>query len=211
MAAAFIAWRRLSWRDALEKLGPSTLSLMILGSSFLLVETSVERWIVSLLFVGTILLVLELLFLLAHDAAHYPVNGLSRVNLTLVPVGGFYLAFTLTGLLTFIRIPWWMSMSGFAFYTAIVYWLTCHPTADHYHHRRWFLFGGCVGLHVGLLTLLLPVGMAVQGALAALLLAFPLRVRRYAFQPVPSSHLALAEGAMGGVAFFSLLLVSRWA
>ena len=211
IAASLIAWKRLSFRDTFEKMGPSTLTLCVIGLGFLLVETPLERWIVSAMLVGTVLLVLELLFLLAHDAARYPVNGLSRVNITLVPVGAFYLAFTVTGLLTFIRIPWWMSLSVFSFYAAMVFWLTCHPMADHRHRRRWFLFGGFIGAHVGLLTLLLPLGMAVQGAIAAFLLAFPLRVRRYGFQPIPSSRLALAESVTGMVCFFFLLLVSRWA
>ena len=211
VSAWAIAWKRLSWRDGLEKLGPSTLTIAILGLSFLLVESPLERWILSGLFIGTILLVLELLFLMTHDAARYPVNGLSRVNITLVPIGAFYLAFTMTGLLTFIRIAWIVPILSFACYAAFMFWFTCHPMADRAHRHRWLLLGGCIGAQVGLLTILLPVGMAVQGAIAAFLLAFPLRIRRYGFQPLPPTRLALAETVIGAGCFFCLLLVSRWA
>ncbi len=211
VTATLIGWKRLTIWEMLEKLSPSVLTLSAIALSFLLMESSFERLLISTIFIGAMLLVLELLFLLAHDAPHYPVNGLSRVNITLVPVGAFYLAFTMAGLLTFIRIPWWVSLVTFALYTSLVYWFTCHPMADYVHRRRWLMFGGCVGVHIGLLTILMPVGMAVHGAIAAFLVAFPLRVRRYAFQPVPSRRLAMTESILGLVGLFSLLLVSRWA
>ncbi len=210
-AVSLMAWRRLSVRDVCEKFGPSTLSLGVFGMSFLLVETPFERWVLSILLVGSLLLILELLFLLTHDAARYPVNGLSRVNLTLVPIGAFYLMFTLSGLLTFIRIPWWVAIGMCMTYASLVFFLTCHPMADVSHRRRWFLLGGCVGAHMGILAIVLPVGMAVQGAIGAFLLSFPLRVRRYAFEPVPSARLAWVESTSAIIGFSCLLLVSRWA
>jgi hypothetical protein len=211
VACITLSWKRLGILDAIEKMLPSALALLAMSLGFLIVEFDIQRWIMTIALGGLSLLVMELLFLLTRDGAKYPVNGLSRVNVTLVPVTTFFLASTLNALYVFLRWPWWSVLVGCTLLGAMAYGLTAHPTADRRHRRRWGWLGGAVGAHAGLLTALLPVSILVQGALAALLVAVPLRVRRYAYQPVPSRRHAWVEGGLSIVAFIALLATSRWA
>lgn len=205
-----LSWNHLGFWEALEKAVPSVISLTTLGFGFLMAESTFERVILTVLFAGVPLLTAELLFLLTRDPARYPVNGLSRVNLTLVPVAAFFLASTLNELWVFIRLPWWIGLSAFTMFGAALYAATAHPTADRLHRGRWAGLGGGIGLHLGILGLLLPISMAAHGALAALLLAFPLRVRRYAYQPVPSVMHVWTESILAIIFFVGLLVSSRW-
>jgi hypothetical protein len=210
LAVVILVWKRLSWRDAVEKTLPSFLTLMAIAFWVLLIETSIERLIILLLFVGIPYLVLELLFLLMYAPARYPVNGLSRVNIAFVPLTAFFLAATFDGLLVFLRLPWWVPVAVFTLVGGLLFLFTAHPTANRPHRWRWAVLGGIIGLHIGILELLLPVSMLVHGALGAFLLAFPLRLRRYAYQPVPSRRLAWSEGLLACLFFVGLLVVSRW-
>lgn len=210
-AILLIGWSRLSWSAGLEKMLPTVIALVILGFGFLVAEDSAERWTRTILFAGIPFLALELFFLAAFDPARYPVNGLSRLNLALVPFSAFFFTSTLNGLFVFVRIPWYTAPLGLMLFGAVFYFFTSHPTATDAQKRHWGWLGGLIGLHAGLLSLLLPVAMAVHGAIVALMIAFPLRLRRYAYQPVPSEKLAWAEGTLALVLFAGLLLVSRWA
>ncbi|HEU0051022.1 MAG TPA: hypothetical protein VFQ60_03125, partial [Patescibacteria group bacterium] len=148
LALSLLCFRRLSLRDALEKILPSVFVLISISLSFLLAEGAWEKWIVTGLFALIPFLVLELLFLLTFAPARYPVNGLSHVNVAFVPLGAFFLALAFDGLAVFLRIAPWMTLVAFMLFTAAAFYLTSHPTADHYHRRRWALLGGFVGLHV---------------------------------------------------------------
>jgi hypothetical protein len=72
------------------------------------------------------------------------------------------------------------------------------------------LLGGFVGLHAGIFNLLLPLAMTVHGALAALIFSVPLRMRRYAYDPVPSNTIAISEGVLAALCFGVLLFTARW-
>lgn len=214
-AIGFIGWRRISLGFLVEKMFPSLLAEAVMGGAFLLTENSLERWIVTGLFVGIPLLSLELFFLLVYDPSRYPVNGLSRLNLALLPVASFFLASTVSGLQVFLvdslHLPEWVWPVIFVLFGSVFYLLTAHPSAERAHRERWAWIGALVGLQVGLLGLLMPVGMAVHGAVAALIFSFPLRMRRYAYQPVPPPQLAWAEGVLAIGLFCALLFSSRWA
>jgi hypothetical protein len=67
-----------------------------------------------------------------------------------------------------------------------------------------------VGVHIGLLAWILPVGHGVYAALVALLLALPLRIRRYSYDPRPSRRHAWVESGLAAVFFFGILVSSRW-
>lgn len=209
-AAVWLGWGRISWVQGVEKLAPSVLTLVAVGCAFLMAETAPERWMLSLVATAMVTLVLELFFLLTHDPANYPVHGLSHVNIALVPVAAFFTAVTLNGLTTFVHASRWFPLAVFLFLGAFLYLATAHPTANRAHRHRWAWLGALVGLHVGLLTLFLPVAMAVHGTLAAFLFAFPLRVRRYAYHPTPSAGIAWSESIFGVIAFVAVLAMARW-
>lgn len=209
-ALVFVAWRKLPFFEAVEKLAPSALTLFILAFAFLLVEQNAEKIVVSLLFAFVPCLVLELLFLSVHDPARYPVNGLSRLNIAMIPIAAFYLGATLYGLKVFLRIPGWIVPAAFAALGGLLYYATSHPSADANHKRRWLALGGGLGLHVGFLGLLLPIGMMAHGALSALLLVFPLRLRRYAYQPYPTSGHAWTESLLAVLIFIAILATAQW-
>jgi len=210
-ATVWIGWRRLSVREAVEKMLPSVLAMAAFGLSLLLLEGAIARYTVTILFAGVSLLSLKLFFLLCWDPQRYPVNALSHVNVALVPLIAFFLGLSLNGLTIFVRLPWWAGVSVFGVTVAALYLVTSHPTADAAHRARWTALGLFVGIQSAILTQVLPGNMLVQGALAALLVALPLRMRRYAYEPKPSRRVAWFEGVLGAGAYMAILLLSRWA
>lgn len=206
-----LAYKRMVLMDAVGYGLPSTLTLVGLGGALLLADSSWERMIYSAAFVGIPLLVLELLYMLTSDPVRYPVNALSRINIALAPLAIFSMTESLVGVYVFAPLPWWCLLLVLCLVSAIFVFATSHPTADKRHRIRWTVIGAVIGLHAAVLGMILPVGMTVSGTLAAFLLAFPLRTRRYAFAPVPSRAHAWTEGALGSALVMALLLSARWA
>ena len=217
VAAFVIGWRKVSFTELVEKMTMPTIAFAALGLACLLAEHPLERGLLTALGAGIPLLSLELLFLYAYQPTRYPVNAISRLNLALVPLTAFFLAVGLIGLQVFLTDPAWeriadpITMGSFAALGAVLALITCHPTSDRAHRVRWTLFGALLGLHIGILCIILPVSLSVSGCIAALGIAAPLRARRYGHDPKPPKQLAWAEGAMAFVFFFTILLVSRWA
>ena len=118
---------------------------------------------------------------------------------------------SLAGVSIFLRAPWWLVPLALTTVSATLAFSTTHPTADPKHRRRWTLLGACAGLHAAALALFLPVGLLVHGAIAALMVAFPLRLRRYAFAPHPSRAHAWSESVIASVLLLGLLVSARWA
>jgi hypothetical protein len=211
VSAAAIAWKRVSWLELANSLCPTVLMLVGMGLTALHLETLLERQVLTGIFIVIPLLALELLFLLAFDPRRYPVNGFSRFNVALVPLCIAAAAFGLAGLVIFVQVPAWTVVIALALLSALLLFVTSHPTASPAQRRRWTLLGGLAGLHAGICVALLPVGLGVLAALAALMVGFVLRIRRYAYQPIPPRSLALGEGLSAGAAFLILLLTARWA
>ena len=210
-AFATLAAHKLSIRDTIGYMLPPLLAMIGIGASFLLAETWLQRFALSVLFIGLPFLVLELVYTLTSDPARYPVNALSRLNLALVPLVMFTIAGTLSGISIFLRAPWWFAPIVLVPSSALLAFATTHPTADARHRGRWTALGAFAGLHASAFALILPVGMMVQGSLAALLVAFPLRVRRYGFAPVPSRLHAWSETGIACLLLIGLLVSARWA
>lgn len=205
-----IAWRQLAWSSWIEKMVPSTLSLLAIGFAYLVTDAPEQRLVLSFLLAAVSFLALELLFLLVYDAEHYPVHGLSRLNIALVPLTVFFVSATWNGLSVFIHVPRAMIVIVMMGLGALLYLLTSHPTAEGVRHWGWGILGAIVGLHVAGLILFLPVQLVIHGALGALLFAIPLRFRRYSYQPVPPVQLAYAEAIFAGVCFFGVLFSTKW-
>ncbi|KAA0205892.1 hypothetical protein EDM68_04025 [Candidatus Uhrbacteria bacterium] len=209
-SAITLGWKRLSTRDLSAKMLTPAVTFVALALASLLAEQPGERLALTLLLAIVPGYALELLFLLAHQPTRYPVNGLSRLNLALVPLAAFCFAVGLVGMQIFIQLPKWITLGAFTGVGALLSFLTEHPSVERAVRVRWTAFGALLGLQVGMLAIVLPVGLEVIGALAAIAFAWPLRARRYGYEPKPPRSLAVAESAGAMVLFLAILLVSRW-
>lgn len=210
-ASVTLGWKRLGPKDLAEKMLMPGFAFVSLALASLMAEHTAERIALTTLLTVVPFYALELLYLLAHQPSRYPVNGLSRLNLALVPLAAFCVAVGLIGMQIFIRWPDWGTVLAFTAFGAAVARLTEHPTVGRAAALRWTVFGAVLGLHVGILAVVLPVGLEVTGSLAALAFAWPLRARRYSYEPKPPRRLAIAESAGAAALFVAILLVSRWA
>ncbi len=211
LAAVLIGAGRLAWKELMIKSTPSLLLLIAAMLAMLVIESPASKIALTVLFAGTPLLTLELLFLLAVDPGRYPVHGLSRLNVATVPVTTFLFAAALSGLRIYLQFDNLSIIALFTLFGAAIFALTSHHSSSHEQDRRWAMIGALVGFHAGFLVQVLPVGLPAQGLIAALIVSIPLRMRRYAFQPVPAKHVAVAEGTTAAVMLASILLLSRWA
>ncbi|MFO0764668.1 MAG: hypothetical protein U0487_01310 [Patescibacteria group bacterium] len=209
-SAALIGYKRLALREWIKVI-PPVMTFLIAGGAALLVESGLQQLFFSLFVGGLAYLTLELLYLLGHEPSKYPVHGLSRLNLALIPLGMFFLAMTLSGLQAFIRFPFWTSPFFGVIYGVVTFACTAHHASDRDQDRRWVLMGVLVGAHAGILAMLLPLDVIASGVIAALLFALPFRARRYAHEPKPKKQSAIIESSLFLACFLAVILFSRWA
>jgi len=210
LAAAIIGYKRLAWREWVKVI-PAVVTFCIAGGAVLLVEIGIQQTLFSFFISGLAYLTLELLYLLGLEPSKYPVHGLSRLNLALIPLGMFFLGMTLSGLQAFIRFPFWTSPFFGLAYGMLMFYCTAHHTADREHSRRWMFMGLLVGVHAGILSMLLPLDVIASGVVAALIFAMPFRARRYAHDPKPKRQTALIETFLFSACLIAVILFSRWA
>jgi len=210
-AAGLITYRRLPLDELVYKMAPGVVVLTSMGFAFLLVEAPESRLALSILLAGTAAVSLEMLWLLVFDPARYPVHGLSRLNMAFMPLSAFFTCLGLTGLGYFLRTPEWLTPAVMTALGVATFVLTASHSHSIAHRWRWGALGAGIGLQVGILAIILPVSVVVQGALAAILFAIPMRIRRYGSDPVPKRYVAWTEGVGASVLFLTVLLVSRWA
>lgn len=211
LSTGLLLWRRISIAGFFERVVPPFSLLFAIGIGFLMIEDPLQRLFFSCVAVLTVTISLEMLFYFLFDPKRYPVNALSHMALASVPLTAYALAAGLSGLVVFIHLPGWIPFLLLGIYGLAAYWTTEHPVADMASRRRWRILGLIIGLQVALFGLLLPLEVWTQGLLAALLFAAPLRIRRYAFPPAPSSRIALFETICVVLFFGALLLTARWA
>lgn len=210
LASVGLAWKKLSFRDLLEKMLPSYILTTSLAFSLLLLEGQFSFLLVIALAAIATFLSLELLFLLVYDPSRYPVNGLSRLTIAYVPIAIWYAAATSSGLMIFLHTDRFWHILLMTLLGAILFRTTGHPGATPSQNAIWMLIGALLGAHVGLLGVMLPLAMPVQGTIAALLLCGPLRVRRYMHSPKPTLRQAWIEGATVVAAFIMTLATAKW-
>ncbi len=211
VAIGVIAYRRLAINELLTKMAPGVIALISMGFAFLLIETPESQLALSLLFAGSSAISLEMLWLLLFDSARYPVHGLSRLNLAFMPLAAFFTSLGLTGLGYFIRTPEWITVLTLCVLGGLAFILTSPHSQSMAHRIRWGILGLGIGLQVGILAIILPVSIVVQGALAAILFAIPLRIRRYSTGVTPRPITAWSESIAVALLFLTIILVSRWA
>jgi hypothetical protein len=205
-----LAWNRGSIRDLAEKMAPTLVVLMSLGFGLLLSEGRIANITVVVLAGLTSFTALELLFLYAFAPASYPVNGLSRLNIAFVPLAAWYATSTSVGLLTFLHTDRVWHVVLLTVMGAVLFRTTGHPGASPSQNRVWMLLGAATGLHVGWVSIALPLSMPMHGALAALMFTAALRVRRYLYDPRPSRRLAWGECVAVCVLLISVLSTAQW-
>lgn len=210
IASFFIIWKRVGFKHMVEKMTPSFILLVALAFALLLVESRVAQTAVVAIAAVSSFVSLELLFLLAFNPSKYPVNALSRLNIAYVPIAVWYIAYTLNGLQTFLHMGRVWPAVGMTLLGAILFRTTGHPEATRQQNILWTGVGALVGAHVGLLGIIMPISMPMQGIIAALLLSGALRVRRYVHNPKPSRKQSWIEGIVALAAFASLLGTAKW-
>lgn len=211
VAATLLLWKRVSLLGFVERVLPPTLLLTATALAALMADNSIHSLALSVTAVVTATISLEMIFYFLFDPKRYPVNALSHIALASVPLTAYGFAVGISGLLVFVRIPYWIPCVLFGVYGLIAYWLTEHPVANTASRNRWRILGAVVGVQVAIFLLVLPLDVWAQGLLAAFLFALPLRIRRYAFPPVPVVRMAIAEVTISIFLFSTLLLTARWA
>jgi len=189
---------------------PSVLAVAISGYALLLAEGFFALWAIPLFVGGLSFVSLELLFLSTFVSAWYPVNGLSHVNLALVPITFWFTAFTSVGLTVFLnssRIIPIITMTLVSF--GMFYW-TSHVEAGIASRRRWALIGGWFGFQLGVIGAVLPVNLIIHGTIAALCGAYAVRTRRYGIMPPIPRKLAVLESLSFFVFLTVVLVTARW-
>lgn len=209
-AGFFIGARRIPLGELTARLLTPALALTAGAYALLLAEGNFALWIIPVFCGGVAYVTLELLFLLTFLPTRYPVNGLSHVNLALVPVTFWFVHYTSVGLTMFIHTSFVLPVLALAVTGALLFWCTAHVESSASHRRRWSAIGGWLGAHLGLLGALLPVNVALHGGYAALLGTFALRTRRYGITPsVP--HGTMWAETMGIVLLLIVMLATaRW-
>jgi hypothetical protein len=210
VAGVFVGWRRFgAWEFVARLLGP-LLAVTAAAFALLLAEGPFAEWLIPF-FVGVVsYAALELLFLLAFLPTRYPVNGLSHLNLALVPATLWCASYASVGLTMFIQTPRVVPVLVLAAAGVLLFWCTAHVDANADHRRRWTLLGGWVGIHLGLLGAFLPVNIALHGGYAAILGTYALRARRYGIAPAVPRALILAESLTVLVVTGIMIGTARW-
>ena len=212
VSAAFsMAWKRVPLLSFAARMGVAFLLLLSLGYALLLAEGVWARWGIPVLAGIAAFAALELLFLHVFLPARYPVNGLSHLNLALVPLALWCVQSASVGLSVFIHAPRWIGVVMMGAVCGALFWATAHAESRAAHQRRWALLGVLIGVHLGLLGTLLPLPIPVHGAYAAALGAVGLRARRYGISPRLSRRVVLVELLIATALVLTLFMTGQWA
>ncbi|HWR00014.1 MAG TPA: hypothetical protein VN397_04190 [Candidatus Methylomirabilis sp.] len=206
-----IAQRRMRPGEAFEKLLPPAIAVTSFGYSLLLMEGLWVSVALPLLAGGVTFVALELLFLLIYRPTRYPVNGMSHLNLSLVPVAILFAQFASVGLTVFVHASRVIPVAVMAAVTALLFHVTSHVEATAEHRRRWTALGAWIGVHIGLLGIFLPVNLVFHGSLAAVVAAFALRTRRYGIAPRLAPRFVVAEIIVAAALLIAMATTARWA
>ena len=210
-AVVVMLWRRRRGSaDDVRLMIPSFTALLVSAYALLLAEGALALWIIPLFAGGVSFVSLELLFLSTFVSARYPVNGLSHVNLTIVPLALWLTAFTSVGLTVFVNSSRLVPILAMCVVTFLLFYATSHAEAGHVSRRRWAWLGAWLGLHLGVFGAVLPVNMVLHGTLAAVAGSFALRARRYSIQPQIPKKVMVFESLMALALITVILATAQW-
>jgi peptidoglycan/LPS O-acetylase OafA/YrhL len=200
---------RRGWEDT-RLVVPSLLALLSAGFGMLLLEGSLRYWGIPI-FVGVVsYFIVELLFLSTFFASKYPVNGMTHMNLALVPVIFWLAAYTMSGLLVFVNTHRALPIALFTAAGGVLWYVTAHPEASGESRRRWMLIGAWMGMQIGMLIAIVPLRMEVHAMIAALCGAIALRVRRYGIAPPIPRPTIIFEVIVGAVLLIAVASTAAW-
>lgn len=187
-----INWRHWKGAEHIRSLIPALVAIVTSGYGLLLTEGVISGWLIPV-FVGlTTYAVLELQFLHAYTPARYPANGISHVNLFLVPCLFWMGSFTSVGMTVFVstsRLIPILVMGGMGL---VLFYATSHAESTLSERWRWTWIGMWIGILIGILNIVLPLQLFIHGAISAIMSGAVLRARRYGIQPpIPDKMIAM--------------------
>lgn len=205
-----IYWHRWRGVEQIRSLIPSVIALIALASGLLLTEGWIANYLIPI-FAGVILYaVMELRFLHTFVPAGYPVNGISHINLFLVPFVFWIAGYTSVGLVIFLLANKWIPVAVMGFLGLALFYSTSHAEATLAQRWRWTWIGLWIGIQIGLLEMFLPLNLFIHAAIAALCAGYALRARRYGIQPPIPERMIVME-CVGAISLLiALIATARW-
>ena len=195
---------------AIRSTVPMIITIVAGGYGMLLTEGALSLWIIPIAIGVFSYLFLELLFLSLYFSARYPVNGISHVNLATVPLIFWLVSFTSVGLTVFINGSRLIPIAALGAVSLILFYTISHPEASPADRRRWALLGMWIGIHIGIMGVVLPLTLPVHACLAAICGAFALRVRRYTSLPMIPVKIRVTEMIGFSIFFVAILATASW-
>lgn len=205
-----IAWSRHRHLGDARPIATGVVAIVCMVFGLILAEGTLATWIIPLLAGGTMLLVSELLFLSLYAPARYPVNGLSHVNLMLVPISLWLVTYASLGLTIFINTSRLIPVAALGIASFALFSSTSHAEASVLTRRRWSFIGGWMGIQSGVLVVMLPLNLIASSTLVSFVGAYALRTRRYAIPPVVPKKQIVSEALAFLLILAVILATARW-
>jgi hypothetical protein len=207
-----IVINRGHWKgmDHIRTLIPAFTAIVISGYGLLLTEGILLHWVIPLFAGFVTYAILELQFLHAYVPTRYPSNGISHVNLLLVPCLFWISAYTSVGITVFVNVSRFIPILIMAVMGLILFYSTSHAEAPLSERWRWTWIGAWIGAQIGILGVVLPLDLFMHGAISALCGGYVLRVRRYGIQPPIPAKIMLVEGISVAILLIAICATTRW-
>ncbi len=210
LACLAFLWRARHWREGALALFPTLTALLLLVFGHLFVETPVLRLFTSALFTFLPWFSLELGWFLLYDSAHYPARSFFRLHVALVPICVWYLLATLQEIHVFLPlVATWMLAAGCIIGILALFAGTVQAWQEG-RERRWMWASLLIAIHLVAFMLFLPTSLTVHGALGALLVAIPLRLRYLTRERAVSAWTLAIEGGVFLSLWVAILVTARW-
>ncbi len=205
-----IAWSRHRHIGDTWPLLPGLVALVCMAFGLVLAEGMLAHWVIPLVAGGTAFLVLELLFFSLYAPARYPANGLSHVNLMLVPIALWLATYAALGLTIFLSVPRVVPVCIITVVSCIFFFATAHPEVGPAARARWVIIGTWIGAQTGVLITSLPLDLMTSSTFVSLVGAYVLRTRRYEIPPKVPPRQMITEAVTFVLLLFLILATARW-
>lgn len=209
-SVTLIHWRRWRGAEELRSFIPAIVAIFASGYGLLLTEGMISGWMIPLFVAVTTYAILELQFLRAFVPARYPANGISHVNLLLVPCVCWLAAYTSVGLVVFVNMSRFIPVIAMSALGFVMFYATSQAESTMAQRWRWTWIGTWIGMQVGFLEVVLPLNLFIHAAIAALCCGYALRVRRYGIQPPIPARMMMTEFFGSLILLTAIAATARW-